>query len=85
MLPPSGDGRQGARVIIRVMIVDDHAVTRNAQRLALSRSDEVEVVGEASSGEEAVDAVADLEPDVVFMDVRMPGLGGVGPGGSSGR
>jgi DNA-binding NarL/FixJ family response regulator len=62
---------------MRVLIVDDHPVTRNGLRSALSTSDEVEVVGEASSGEEAVETVADVKPDVVFMDVRMPGMGGI--------
>ena len=59
------------------MIVDDHPVTRDGLRSALSTSDEVDIVGEASSGEEAIDAVDKLKPEVVFMDVRMPGMGGI--------
>jgi len=62
---------------LRVLIVDDHPVTRDGLRSALSTSDEVEVVGEASNGEEAVVAVKDLSPEVVFMDVRMPGMDGL--------
>ena len=62
---------------MRVLIVDDHPVTRGGLRTALSTSDEVEIVGEASSGEEAVERVSELAPDVVFMDVRMPGMGGI--------
>jgi DNA-binding NarL/FixJ family response regulator len=62
---------------LRILIVDDHPVTRNGLRAALSMSEDVEVVGEASSGEEAVEIVADVKPDVVFMDVRMPGMGGI--------
>jgi two-component system response regulator DegU len=62
---------------MRVLIVDDHPVTRDGLRAALSTSDEIEIVGEADSGEEAIDAVKRLEPDVVFMDVRMPGIGGI--------
>ncbi len=62
---------------MRVLIVDDHPVTRDGLRSALSSSDEVEIVGEATNGLEAVEAVRDLTPDVVFMDVRMPGMNGI--------
>jgi DNA-binding NarL/FixJ family response regulator len=62
---------------MRVLIVDDHPVTRDGLRSALSTSDEVEIVGEATSGEEAIEAVKQLNPDVVFMDVRMPGISGI--------
>jgi DNA-binding NarL/FixJ family response regulator len=62
---------------MRIMIVDDHPITRNGLRAALSTSNEVEVVAEASTGEEAIDVVAEIKPDVVFMDVRMPGMGGI--------
>ena len=62
---------------MRILIVDDHPITRGGLKTALATSDEVEVVGEASSGEEAVEAVAELKPEVVFMDVRMPGMGGI--------
>ncbi|MGH2573256.1 MAG: response regulator [Actinomycetota bacterium] len=62
---------------MRVLIVDDHPVTRNGLRSALSTSEDVKIVGEASTGEEAVQAVKELSPEVVFMDVRMPGMGGL--------
>jgi DNA-binding NarL/FixJ family response regulator len=65
------------RPLMRVLIVDDHPVTRDGLRAALSTSDEVDVVGEAPSGEDAIDRVKELSPDVVFMDVRMPGMGGL--------
>ena len=62
---------------MKVLIVDDHPVTRDGLRSALSTSDEVEVVGEAASGEEAVRLVKELCPEVVFMDVRLPGITGI--------
>jgi len=61
---------------MRVLIVDDHPVTRDGLRSALSSSGEVEIVGEAGSGEEAIQLVAEAKPDVVFMDVRLPGMSG---------
>jgi DNA-binding NarL/FixJ family response regulator len=62
---------------IRIMIVDDHPVTREGLHAALDVEDGVEVVGEAASGEQAIENAGDLKPDVVFMDVRMPGMGGI--------
>lgn len=62
---------------MRILIVDDHPVTLDGLRAALSTDTSVEVVGEASSGAEAIQSVADLTPDVVFMDVRMPEMNGI--------
>ncbi|HEX7463296.1 MAG TPA: response regulator transcription factor [Actinomycetota bacterium] len=62
---------------ISILIVDDHPVTREGLHAALDLSEDVVVVGEAASGEEAVDVVRDQAPDIVFMDVRMPGMGGI--------
>ena len=62
---------------MRVMIVDDHPVTRDGLRSALMSSGEVEIVGEAASGEQAVHAVKEVAPEVIFMDVRLPGISGI--------
>jgi two-component system response regulator DegU len=59
------------------MIVDDHPVTRDGLRSALMSSGEVEIVGEAASGEQAVHAVKEVAPEVIFMDVRLPGISGI--------
>ena len=62
---------------IRVLIVDDHAILRQALRHLLDTHSEIEVVGDASSGREAVSATEKLMPDVVLMDMVMPGLNGL--------
>lgn len=62
---------------IRVLIVDDHPVVRQGLRSFLSTREGIDVVGEAADGETAVAAVAELRPDVVLMDLVMPGMGGV--------
>lgn len=61
---------------IRVLIVDDHAVVRSGLSAFLIASDGLELVGEAASGEEAVRKCHDLVPDVVLMDLIMPGMNG---------
>jgi NarL family two-component system response regulator LiaR len=63
---------------IRVLIVDDHAVVREGLRTFLALQDGIEVAGEAQDGEEALERVAELHPDVVVMDLVMPRLDGVG-------
>ena len=65
----------GAR--IRVLIVDDHAMVRRGMRDFLDLHDDLEVVGEASDGVTALEATATLLPDVVVMDLVMPGLDGI--------
>lgn len=62
---------------IGVMLVDDHAVVRMGFRLLLEGSRDITVLGEAESGEEAVRRFAELKPDVVVMDISMPGIGGL--------
>lgn len=61
----------------RVLLVDDHALIRTGNALVIEATDDLEVVGEASTGEEAVALAASVRPDVVLMDVRMPGMGGI--------
>ena len=62
---------------IRVVLVDDHALMRQGISTILSAQADIEVVGEASSGEEALEVVRLVRPDVVCMDVEMPGIGGL--------
>ncbi|MFE2185985.1 response regulator [Streptomyces sp. NPDC059455] len=62
---------------IRVLLVDDHQVVRRGLRTFLQVQDDIEVVGEASDGEEGVARAEELRPDVVLMDVKMPGLDGI--------
>jgi DNA-binding NarL/FixJ family response regulator len=62
---------------IRVLIVDDHAMVRRGMRDFLDLHDDLEVVGEASDGTDALEAAATLVPDVVVMDILMPGLDGI--------
>ena len=62
---------------IRLLIVDDHPVVRDGIRGMLAGDPDLDVVGEASDGAEAVRLVGSLQPDVVLMDLRMPRLGGV--------
>ena len=62
---------------IRVLLVDDHALARTGLRMVLDAEDDIEVVGEAGNGRQAVHSVSRLEPDVVLMDVRMPELDGI--------
>jgi len=69
MLPPP------AR--IRVLLVDDHAMVRSGMRDFLGLHDDLEVVGEAADGNAAIQAAADLQPDVVVMDLLMPGVDGI--------
>ena len=63
--------------MVRVLLVDDHGVVRAGLRALLESTGRVDVVGEASSGEEAVDKARALEPDIVVMDLAMPGMDGV--------
>ncbi len=63
--------------MISVMLVDDHAVVRTGFRLLLQSQPEISVIGEAESGEAALQKYVELTPDVVVMDLAMPGMGGL--------
>ena len=63
--------------MIRVLIADDHAVVRTGFRLLLEEADDIVVVAEAESGEESVRLYTETKPDVVMLDIAMPGIGGI--------
>jgi DNA-binding NarL/FixJ family response regulator len=71
-LPSTGTGEP-----IRVLVVDDHALFRRGLQMVLEQEEDIEVVGEAGDGAEAVERAADSMPDIVLMDVRMPKRGGI--------
>jgi DNA-binding NarL/FixJ family response regulator len=62
---------------IRVLLCDDHTILRDGLRNLLNSEEDIEVVGEAADGHQAIEAVRALQPDVVIMDINMPNLGGV--------
>ncbi len=62
---------------VRVLVVDDHTLVRRGLRKILESSGEIEVIGEAADGTAAIDAAARLSPNVVLMDVSLPGLNGI--------
>jgi two-component system response regulator NreC len=62
---------------IKILLVDDHAMFRAGIRALIEQEDRFEVVGEASTGDEAVDRVRELKPDIVIMDLQMPGSNGL--------
>jgi len=78
-LPQRGEEHDGGSrwAPIRVLLADDHEVVRSGFRLMLGTEHDIEVVGEAGTGREAVEAARRLCPDVVIMDIRMPELDGL--------
>lgn len=61
---------------LRALIVDDESLARKGLRLRLEAFDAIEVIGECSNGSEAINSVAELEPDLLFLDIQMPGMTG---------
>src|ERR671917_875199 len=73
-----GEARTGTRTgPVRVLIADDHGLVRDGYKLMLEREEDLEVVGEASNGREAVELCRELRPELVLMDVRMPEMDGL--------
>jgi DNA-binding NarL/FixJ family response regulator len=72
-----GSGEQEQGNVIRILLVDDHALVREGTRRLLETENDVQVVAEASSGEEAVEVARSLQPDIAVMDIAMPGIGGI--------
>jgi NarL family two-component system response regulator LiaR len=62
---------------IQVMLVDDHSMVRQGIRILLEQFEGIEVIGEAANGSKAIELVQDLQPDVVLMDLTMPGMDGI--------
>lgn len=63
--------------MIRVLVVDDHQLVRNGFCKLLDAASDIEVVGQAESGESAIEKAAELQPDIILMDIQMPGIGGI--------
>jgi DNA-binding NarL/FixJ family response regulator len=70
METPAGDA-------LRVLIADDHPIFRDGMRALLASVHDIEVVGEAATGNDAIAQAAEMQPDIVLMDLRLPGIGGV--------
>lgn len=62
---------------IRLLLADDHAVVRSGLRMLLQAQPDMKIIGEAETGQEAIRRVAELKPDVVLMDIEMPGMNGI--------
>ncbi|MGH2727994.1 MAG: response regulator [Actinomycetota bacterium] len=77
MSEATGTQQPDAGDTIRVLIVDDHALFRRGLQMVLEQEADIDVVGEAGDGAEAIDKAIDTVPDVVLMDVRMPRRGGI--------
>lgn len=70
-------GNEGSRLMVRVLVVDDHAAVRASLAAFLDIDPQLEVVAEASDGQQAVELTRRLKPDLVLMDVRMPVMDGI--------
>ena len=75
--PPTTDDEDNTTGTIRLLVVDDHQVVREGLRRMLELEKWITVVGEASNGEEAIEKAISLNPDIVVMDLKMPGMDGI--------
>jgi len=73
---PSGEAGEAGEAI-RVLVVDDHALFRRGLEMVLAQEHDIDVIGEAGDGTEALELARELTPDIVLMDVRMPRRGGI--------
>ena len=62
---------------IKILLVDDHAVVRMGFKMLIEAEDDITVIGEAESGEGAIKLFQELKPDIIVMDITMPGIGGI--------
>ncbi len=62
---------------IKILLVDDHAVVRMGFKMLIEAETDIKVIGEAESGEAAVKLFQELKPDIIVMDITMPGIGGL--------
>ncbi len=67
----------GTSAVVRVALVDDHAVVREGYRRLLERTEDISVVAEVANGDDAYRVVCEMQPDVTVMDINLPGLGGI--------
>lgn len=72
------EGRScGTERIIKVLLVDDHSIVRKGIRNILDKQNDIEVVGEAADGEQAIELSRKTDPDIILMDINMPGIDGI--------
>ncbi|MFC6242129.1 response regulator [Knoellia sp. GCM10027112] len=73
----AGESAQTAQEPIRVVIADDHVLYRRGLQTVVTQEEDIDIIGEASDGQEAIDRTVEMLPDVVLMDVRMPRVSGI--------
>src|SRR5215469_12160590 len=74
---PTFPWRKTVRALIRILVVDDYEPFRRFERLALLAHDELQIVGEASDGHEAIQKAEELKPDLILLDISLPSLNGI--------